>query len=303
MTLKEDIVGNAKNARYLDKVLEKGFVSHAYLFEGPEHVGKMTAALAFAGKLLGDASEDISRNPDLILVSPSGEERQIGVEAARNLQKSLSLYPFKAPYKAAIIEKAETLSLSAANSLLKTIEEPGETSVIILVASDAERILPTIRSRCQILSFNPVADDEIMGMLKGPAGESPDSARRIADLAAGRPGLALSLSKDKELLGKMEEERNLAISLFGKRSYARMESISRIYGMEREEAAEVLGGWIIALRAGMLKSMALPGKKEEGELRNMKAALESTISLREDILEKNVNIRLALENLVLGFKQ
>ena len=112
-----------------------------------------------------------------------------------------------------------------------------------------------------------------------------------------------SLSKDKELLGKMEEERNLAISLFGKRSYARMESISRIYGMEREEAAEVLGGWIIALRAGMLKSMALPGKKEEGELRNMKAALESTISLREDILEKNVNIRLALENLVLGFKQ
>ncbi len=296
MTLEKDIIGNTKIVRYLDKVLQKGFVSHAYLFEGPEHVGKMTVALAFAGKLLGDVSEDISRNPDLILVSPDKEEKQIGVEAARRLQKDLSLYPFKASYKVAIIEKAETLSPSAANSLLKTIEEPGETSIIILVASDMERVLPTIRSRCQILSFTPVTDREIADMLEG----SGTGAQAVVDLAEGRPGLALRLRGDKELQGKMEDDRKTVLSLFGKGNYARMESISRVYEMEKEEVAEVLGGWIVALRAEMLEDMAHP---EAGGIKlcRMKAALERTIVSREDILEKNVNPRLALENLVLGF--
>lgn len=300
MISENDIIGNAKIVRYLDKVLEKGCVSHAYLFEGPEHIGKTTVARAFARELLEGGTEDISRNPDLLLLSPDPDEKQISVEAARNLQKDLSLYPFKAPYKVAIIEKAERLSPSAANALLKTIEEPGETSVIILLASDLERILPTIRSRCQILAFSPVAGKE---MGKAVLGRDPRAdVAGILALAEGRPGLALRLLEDSALRKKMEEDRRMALELFGRGNYARMEGISRLYEMEKEDVAEVLDGWIIALRREMVGSLAQSGAAEKEKLRRMKSVVERTIAAREDILEKNVNLRLALENLALNFK-
>jgi stalled ribosome alternative rescue factor ArfA len=135
-------------------------------------------------------------------------------------------------------------------------------------------------------------------MLEGSAAGTDEIVR----LAEGRPGLALRLSEDGELRKKMEDDRKAVLSLFGKGSYARMESVSRIYEMEKEEVAEVLDGWIIALRAEMLESLAQSGREKEEKFRNMKAALEKTIASREDILERNVNLRLALENLVLGFK-
>jgi DNA polymerase-3 subunit delta' len=301
MIAEKDIIGNRKCIRYLDKVLEKGCVCHAYLFEGPEHVGKMKVALAFAGELLGDNSGNIASNPDFIHIFPDKEERQIGVEAIRQLQKDLSLYPFKASYKVAVIEKADMMSLSSANSLLKTLEEPGATSVIILVTAEMEKVLPTIQSRCQILSFGPVFDEEIRNLLlskKGSATEIED----ILEIAQGRPGLALRLFDDREHFRRMDMDRKKVLGFFHMGDYSKMESISHIYDMEKEQAAEVLDGWIVALRSEMLKDLRKSGSEEKEHIAKIKAAIERTSSVREDIMERNVNLRLALENLVLSFK-
>lgn len=300
MILEEEFIGNAKNVRYLDRALKKGYVSHAYLFEGPEHVGKMTLALRFASELLGDTYENVLQNPDLIHISWNPEEKQIGVEAVRDMQKSLSLFPFKAPYKVAIIEQAELLSPSAANSLLKTLEEPGKTSIILLIASDLRKILPTIRSRCQNLSFVPVFGEEMKRFLL--ARNSRTDVDEIINLSQGRPGLAMTLLGDGELLEKMKADKETVLKLFQQGNFEKMESASKVYGLEKEEAVKVLDGWIVALRAELLQGFGDRGAAGEENLARMKNAIEKTITVREDILERNVNLRLSIENLVLSFK-
>lgn len=300
MIAEKGFVGNAKVVRYLDTALRKGCVSHAYLFEGPERVGKMTLALAFATELLQDASPYVLKNPDLIHIYPDEEKKQISVEAMREMQKSLSYFPLKAPYKVAIIEKTEMLGPSGANSILKTLEEPGATSVIILVASDLKKVLPTIKSRCQVLSFNPVFGSELRGFLlrKDPHADIDT----ILELSQGRPGLAINLLEDVELLQKAKEEKAKVLELFRQGNYARMESASRIYGLEKEEAVAVLDEWIVTLRTEMLKGFIEAGALGKEKTKKMKAAIEKTMSTREDILERNVNLKLAIENLVLNFK-
>jgi len=299
MLAEKEFIGNAKAVHYLDRVLKNGCVSHAYLFEGPERVGKMTLALAFAADLLGDVSENVLLNPDLIHIFPDKENKQIGVEATREMQKSLSFFPFKSPYKVAVIEKAETLSPSSANSLLKTLEEPGATSIIILVASDIKKVLDTIKSRCQVLSFNPVFGQELRDFLlsKDPRADVDE----ITELSQGRPGLAVDLLRDAELLRKMKEDRKKMLELFHSGNFARMESVSDIYGLEKEEVAEILDGWIVALRSEMLKSFEEAGAGGKEKTKKAKAAIEKIMSTRADILERNVNLRLAMENLVLNF--
>ena len=300
MIAEKEFIGNAKVVRYLDRVLEKGCVSHAYLFAGPERVGKMTLALAFAAELLGDTSSNVLLNPDLIHIFPDKEEKQISVEATREMQKNLSFFPFKAPYKVVIIEKAELLGKSSANSLLKTLEEPGVTSVIILVASDMKKVLDTIKSRCQTLNFNPVFGQELRDFLLAKDPHNP--VDEILELSQGRPGLAIELLRDTELLQKMKDDRKKVLELFHLGNFAKMESASALYGLEKEGAVEVLDGWTVALRSELLKSFQESGADGVEKMRRMKAAIEKTVSTREDIMERNVNLRLSIENLVLSFK-
>jgi len=292
----QGFIGNQKSVHYLSRISDKGRVSHAYLFTGPEGVGKATLALIFAAGLLGDTAGNLDKNPDLIRIRVPEGEKQIGIEAVREMQKSLSLYPFKAKHKVAIIEQAELLSPSAANSLLKTLEEPNETSVIILIAADAGKILPTINSRCQCLSFNPVYGQEIDSLLRS---RGVSAAGDIADLAQGRPGLAIRLADDPDLLGRMKQDKKTVLGLFDMGNFEKLESASAVYDLEKEEAVEVLDGWIVALRAELLKGF----EKGEGKrVKEMKEAIEKTITVREDIIERNVNLKLSIENLVLSFK-
>lgn len=293
-----EFIGNAKVVRYLDRVLAKGRISHAYLFAGAEHIGKLTLALDFAARILEVPAGSVLSDPDLIRIAPSPEEKQIGVESVREMQKSLSLFPFRARYKVAIIEKAEMLGPSAANSLLKTLEEPGETSVIILVASDAGKLLPTIKSRCQILNLNPVPAAEVERLIGMRFPHS--DASEIAALSLGKPGYAISLAQDPELLRKVRAEKRQVLELFGLDNFAKMDDASKVYSLEKDEAAAVLDGWVAALRIGLLKSL------EDGcgwqETERFRSAIDKTIATREEITERSVNVRLAIENLVLSFK-
>ncbi len=164
---------------YLKKSIEKDRVSHAYLFEGPKYLKIKEIALWFAKRLqcqdakkscdsYASASkkcrscQDIEKNrhPDVIIVSPMPTNK-IGIEQIRKLRRHLSLSPHSGPYKIAIIDSAEKMTLQAANALLKTLEEPRGNTVLILIANIISALPGTILSRCKEIKFKTIPLDKI----------------------------------------------------------------------------------------------------------------------------------------------
>jgi DNA polymerase-3 subunit delta' len=286
-----EFIGNAKVVRYLDKALEKSFVSHAYLFEGPAGVGKTTLALRFASELLDDSYELVRKNPDLLFITVQDDESQIDVDTIRTLQKDLSLYPFKSRYKVAIIEKAEFMNRTAANSLLKTLEEPGKTSVLILLSSDTGKLLDTIKSRCQTISLNPVSSVEMEARLTGK------NAKEAIRLAQGRPGVAISLLEDAELFQDTLTTSSKVLDLLDADNFQRMQQAATVGALDKREAARVLDLWTTTLRQELTKSLG----QDMARTTKIRAAIEKTMTTKEDILSTSVNLRLAIENLCLSF--
>lgn len=296
MISEETFLGNEKAVRYLNRVLQKGSVSHAYLFEGPEHVGKTTLALRFASELLGDDYEHVLQNPDLLFVAVAEDEKEIVIESIRDLQKNLSLYPFKAKYKVAIVEKAELMNRTAANALLKTLEEPGQTSVLLLLSADAGSMLSTIKSRCQTLTFSTAPRSRLEKFLSDRG--NGQAAEKIAEICDGKPGTAIALGEDTELLGATLEERSKALSLFAAGNFQRMSEAGRVGALERKEAIAILDIWTGALRRELVECLRKNGDRQR--LAQLENAIEKTLSAKQAIAANNVNLKLALENLCLG---
>ncbi len=146
----------------LEKIAKSEKIPHALLFEGPEGTGKKEGALNFAKMILG---KDLKNHPDFLLIEPKKETISID-QIKDELIRFLSLSPFVATKKVAIIEKAELMTKEAQNSLLKTLEEPRGNSVLILISSKPELLLPTILSRCQKVSFSFLKRKEIEKILK-----------------------------------------------------------------------------------------------------------------------------------------
>lgn len=294
----ENFLGNKKAVSYLNKSLEKGFISHAYLFNGPRHIGKTTLALYFASELLNDDARQVMQNPDLLFVTPNEDEKQISVEAIRNLQKDLSLYPYKSKYKIAIIGNAELMNKAAANALLKTLEEPGETSVLILVSSESNKILDTIKSRCQIINLSSVPEKIIEEFLMKKNNDK-SIIKDAVEFSQGRAGMAIELCNNEGYLQTMKAREKQIIGFFdADDNFKKLENAAEICSLDSEEISKVLDVWTMVLRSELLKSVE---KKDIVRCKKIKNAIEKIASIEEDILEKNVNVRLAIENLCLGF--
>ena len=184
----------------LDKQLESGRLAHAYLFLGPKGLGKKILAIEFARKILG--TENLSTHPDFQILE--GEE-EIVMQKARDLIASLSLKPFIAKKKVAIIGNAENLNTQSGNSLLKTLEEPSGSTVIILVSS--KQLLPTIVSRCQVFAFDLFSQKQLEAFAKA---EKILIDERLANLSFGLPSRLLKFSQDPQFL---EQEKELVKSL------------------------------------------------------------------------------------------
>lgn len=293
------IIGNQKAVKLLDKIVETGKIANAYLFSGPEHVGKFTAALEFARKLALDPAKNLEQaSPNLIIIAPEAEEKKgvikklgIKIEAIRDLQHKLSLSSEGSRYKVVIIDEAERLNKTAQNALLKTLEEPNEKVVLVLVAQDENKILPTIRSRCQKISFGLVDDSEIGKMIPG------DRDRRdILFWSLGRPGLALDLIHDPENLSRRKEAFAELSRLFSQDAGEKFK-LAEEMGKDSEEMLKTIDLWIAILREDML------GKNPRLHISRDKAFnLITAMSEAAEILKStNANPRLVLENIFLQF--
>lgn len=137
---------------FLENALKNKKYAHAYLFCGPDDKSKLDLAKEFAGKILN--VQNFNPNPDLITI---GSEK-LKIEDMRNLIAELSLKPFYYQHKVAIIESFENVNVEAANSILKTLEEPNPSTILILLAKNKLSVLPTISSRCQVIYFNQLIE-------------------------------------------------------------------------------------------------------------------------------------------------
>lgn len=199
------VLGQAQAEERIVTALARDRVGHAWLFTGPDGVGKTLFALEFAKALLcrrpspphdDDCPEchmiSEDNHPDLALVAAPEGKRVIKIEQARNLGRLLALQPTQSAHRVAIIREAEKLNEEAANSLLKTIEEPADFVVIILTTAEPRNLPDTIRSRCQELRFNPLAPEHISDILSRRDDVDEAQAELAARFAMGSVGTAIA---------------------------------------------------------------------------------------------------------------
>ncbi len=204
-----DIVGHDKNIEALRNALRSGRIAGAYLFAGPAHVGKEFTAMMFAkaihcktadadacGRCVSCRKIDDGNHPDVRLIRPQGNWMKI--DQVRAMQRQLTYRPMEGHYKVCILTDADRMTTQAANSMLKTLEEPPGDTVIILITAKYDAILLTIRSRCRPLKFGHVPLESLARELTRRA-MLPDSlARQIAILSSGNVSKAIEMAESKE---------------------------------------------------------------------------------------------------------
>lgn len=179
-----------------------GRPSHAYLFHGPAGSGKRTAARAFAAALLAEGAADpegVRRrvehgsHPDLTWVTPSGAHEMLVGDIEQAVVAAATMTPFEATRRVFVIERADTLIETAANKMLKTLEEPASFVHIVLLSDRLAEVLPTIRSRCQLVRFDALSTAQLEARV-GRHGVPPELAAACARLALGDGARALELA-------------------------------------------------------------------------------------------------------------
>jgi DNA polymerase-3 subunit delta' len=331
------IVGQRHAVEMLQSALRLESIHHAYLFAGPEGVGKELTAIAFAQALLcreqsgrgcGECStcRRIARrnHPDVAWVMPQSEliarglasrsefsnvpSREIRVEQVRGLQERLALRPLEASRKLAIIASADQMNAQAQNAFLKTLEEPPRGSVLVLIAASPELLLPTIRSRCSKVRFGPLPLSFIEERLKSERQMDPESVHLAAVLSEG------SLSRALEMKMEMLGQRKQVIALFEAAVGQRPDSILRFaetFGASRETAEEALGILRVWLR-DLVVVRSAPNRVSYSDLEEIarqvaasqsEAALHRRWNLLEEsaeaISERNCAPRLQLERMLI----
>ncbi len=221
------LVGNKKILNFLEKSFQAGKVSHAYLFYGPENLGKSLVAEYFASLLLGikDKENQPSLHQDFVKITPRSDKKNIAIDQIRDLQRSLFTKPLLASFKVAIIEEAEKMTIESANSFLKFLEEPPSHIVLILVVSNLRNIPSTIISRCQLIKFNPIPLSEIEEFLIKEHNFNSQEAKSFARIFFGRLGLGIKFL-EKRNFSNFKKEIKKSFSLFKNEFFERLNLIS-----------------------------------------------------------------------------
>lgn len=291
-----EVIGHNKIINLLNKALAGNTVGHAYLFTGPKAVGKFTLSRMFAAALIEGKNNisDIAINKadlDLIVLRPEIEEKDgvvkekdISIESVRDAQAHLALFPQAGRRRVMIIDGAEFLTRGAQNALLKTLEEPNSTSVIILVAHDESLLLPTIKSRCQGVRFSLVRREDLQ-----KASEGMENSQELVTLSAGRPGIIFKMKESKEFL---EDRRAMKETLERATNGGMNEkfSLAQEFSKNVPRAEEHLEFWLALLRE----------KANTSGWGNITDQMEAIGGALETIKETNANVRLALENLFIN---
>ena len=338
----QNFQGNPDVAAALSGMAQRGRIPQTLLFDGREGVGKATLARRFASVLLGDAAkieaddlsleanqavvaerekwpadkrnEDpllFSTHPDFVTFAPDGPLRQITIEQMRLLKERAQFKPLKGNRRVFLIDHIDRANEQAANSLLKTLEEPPEYLVIIMTAENPYDLLPTIRSRAVPFHFAPLSNEQMRAFVEKKG--LSDLDRRIA-LATGSPGLAVSMD-----LEAYDERRASMLKLLevaaGRDSFADWAKISEAMAARRQEKLDVLLQVLYHLLEDLLLLRNDVGEIRNFDLRTELQSLAQRVSLAwiraavvradelADFVRRNIQKSIALDAFAVSLRE
>lgn len=318
MTL-QTIIGHQQQIDRLIAAVSQHRVAHAYLLSGPAGIGKKLVALHFARQLLcetaqgcGDCSAchkvDSGSHPDLSILISEGS--YLKIEQIRTLQQFLLLRPLEGRYKICLIDDAEKLTVEAANALLKTLEEPQPGTILLLISSRPEQLLPTIRSRCQQLRFSKIPRPELTEHLTTTLDLSVEQAAAMAAVADG--SFTKILGSHQEFYLKKRPEWIQTLSALTTTSTIPLFAFAQALRDEKEHLPDILDMFLTFYRdlllcqkdvppAELINQDLLPLISEQSRstlLPQLLNRIEAVTTARKN-LARNVNPLLALEFMLL----
>jgi DNA polymerase-3 subunit delta' len=321
------ISGHQRAIAILKAQAKAGRLAHAYCFTGEEGIGKTALARALAEEaLLGEGQpRRLEVHPDFwiddraeaISIDEIRFHPERGAQAHdQSLQQFLSLKPFTAPLRVAVLANAERMTEAAQNCLLKTLEEPPDHTVLILTTAYPDHLLPTCLSRCQLIALSPVGRSALVEFISARL-QSREEAEALAGLAHGRPGWALRAVGDGAWVKRMDQWADSIAGLAfedvdGVLSYA-----ARFGQGPQAEMRLVATDALRAFTAFLRDAMFLQAGVLDGLPPDRKAALEAWLSRvpvdhvraalagaqrTQLLIDQNVNPRLAMEVMLLDLR-
>jgi DNA polymerase-3 subunit delta' len=253
-----DFIGNQRVTAWLRRAVALDQLSHAYLITGPDQIGKRTLALALAQAVQctsrlpdGDACGACAScrklahgsHPDVLVLALPKDKQHYAIEQMRELAEAAALAPTEGRFRIFIVPDAEKLTLPAMQSSLKLLEEPPPTARIILTATTADLVLPTILSRCQEIALAPVVPDELAAALRARAEVDAPIAQATALLSGGCPGWAIEALEHPE---EVAERRALLhdLAALSQASLAERIAAAGRLAPDREQARQVIELWL-----------------------------------------------------------
>ena len=287
-------MGFDKIKNFFEKTLNNGQLSHAYIFSGQEMIGKRTFTLELTnlinradphthGMNVG-ASPDPVFQPDCLFVDSGVSEsgQTITIEEIRRVKNFVSLSPYAGPYKFVVINDAHLMTTEAQNALLKVLEEPSPSSILILITANPNSLLPTIISRCQEIKFPPHPRGIIENVLKN-SGLPKSEAEFLAEFSNGRVGLVTMIIKEKsfdEIRDSVEELVGLVKSDINDRLTVAQKLTDE---KNKQDLMKKVLYWTLYMRMRINEPKA-------------RKILGGLVSLHKIIAQPQFNHRLALEN-------
>jgi len=316
------LIGQEKIMAFFDGLIERKELARAYCFVGADQVGKRTAARQIAARLFRTAEEKLDLHPDFCFITRLEDEKSgklkkdISISQARQLKERIGHKSWFGEYQVAILDEAELLNEESGNALLKILEESKGNTVIFLLTTDDNALLPTVRSRCQIFYF-PLAEigkieKELLNM-----GFAGDVAAESARFSWGRPGRAITLAGDAALRENYIHEMERWEMIIGQPFHKKLQAVSDLFSEQdditptRDRIISALNVWAVLWRDIMIfpfNGSSVSGMHVEEIIAKKNRMSGQTISVFLDELAKikqmllqNINPRLLVEQMLLKF--
>lgn len=316
------LAGQDKIVHFLEHSIKSGKTSHAYGFFGPSGIGKRRLVDFFVQALLCEKNDGFScgqcrncalfaqnNHTDVYRVVKDPEEKNIGIEKMREMRERIYLAPSISRRNIAVIYDAHTLSAEAQNSILKVLEEPPKSAIIILVTDFTDSLLPTLRSRLLSIRLAHISIGEMIKCLEREyAGVSKETVKSAAHLASGKIEIARALIADKTLLESAEREYSKALLFLKSQKSERLKMLYDIFsksmsfieqqnnGIKFANSLLVAAQWSVYEKLSIKESPLAVGsdKKSADDLAGICKGLFQLI----DMMKRNIAPRLAFEQFI-----
>ena len=320
------VIGQEDAVEILQDEIKRDRISHAYLFSAKEGSGKSKLAFEFAkasfceesaadscGNCLNCRKMDHKNHPDFKIISVLEDKSSISINQIRELKKEIAYKPYDSDHKIYVIEKAEKMTKEAANSLLKTLEEPPSFATIILLVEDSGKLLPTIVSRCQQIKLRNVSRQKIKELLLAE-GLNEQRAEIISSTAAGSPGKALKIAKIDNYFEKRQQIYDFLKNIASKNTIEIFKLTKELTSLLKADfpCFNLLSDWyrdIMMIKQDYLD--AVINKDYFEELKELAAEMNlqtivrnlELIAQSEEYIDRNIKEELSLEVLFFKLRQ